>query len=93
MSKIPTVTQTVRAAKKRPFRVSIEGNIGSGKSTCIKYFDKFPIVEKHAVRKHCLIIFYTTLNILVFMDCIHISGTNSGMAKCQRSQLIGAALQ
>ncbi|CAH2037136.1 unnamed protein product, partial [Iphiclides podalirius] len=48
MSKVTTVTHTIRAANKRPFRVSIEGNIGSGKSTCIKYFDKFHNVEKHA---------------------------------------------
>lgn len=49
MSKAGHLTNTVRAAKKRPFRVSIEGNIGSGKSTCIKYFDRFRNVEKHGV--------------------------------------------
>ncbi|CAH0723118.1 unnamed protein product, partial [Brenthis ino] len=42
------MASAVRATNKRPFRVSIEGNIGSGKSTCIKYFDKYPNVEKHA---------------------------------------------
>ncbi|KPI93162.1 Deoxynucleoside kinase [Papilio xuthus] len=47
MSKAGNLTNTVRAVSKRPFRVSIEGNIGSGKSTCIKYFDKFRNVEKH----------------------------------------------
>ena len=29
----------------RPFVVSIEGNIGSGKSTMLKYFEKFQDVE------------------------------------------------
>ena len=29
----------------RPFVVSIEGNIGSGKSTMLKYFEKFEDVE------------------------------------------------
>lgn len=32
----------------RPFRVSIEGNIGAGKSTCIEYFKKVPQIETHA---------------------------------------------
>ncbi|XP_044758124.1 deoxynucleoside kinase-like isoform X2 [Coccinella septempunctata] len=32
----------------RPFRVSIEGNIGAGKSTCIEYFDKLATVETYA---------------------------------------------
>lgn len=39
----------IMASRPRPFRVSIEGNIGSGKSTCIKFFDGFQNVEKHAV--------------------------------------------
>ncbi|XP_026331370.1 deoxynucleoside kinase-like [Hyposmocoma kahamanoa] len=43
-----TVSTAARVAAKRPFRVSIEGNIGSGKSTCIKFFDKFKNVETHA---------------------------------------------
>ncbi|XP_049869586.1 deoxynucleoside kinase-like [Pectinophora gossypiella] len=43
-----TVANATRMATKRPFRVSIEGNIGSGKSTCINFFDKFNNVEKHA---------------------------------------------
>lgn len=52
MSNIKHLASAVRATNKRPFRVSIEGNIGSGKSTCIKYFDKYPNVEKHAVNEH-----------------------------------------
>ncbi|XP_023946561.2 deoxynucleoside kinase [Bicyclus anynana] len=48
MSNIKTITNATRVITKRPFRVSIEGNIGSGKSTCIKYFDKYPNVEKHS---------------------------------------------
>ncbi|KAL0893384.1 hypothetical protein ABMA27_014971 [Loxostege sticticalis] len=47
MSNIRSVTNVARMLAKRPFRVSIEGNIGSGKSTCIKFFDKYPNVEKH----------------------------------------------
>lgn len=30
---------------KKPFRVAIEGNVGSGKSTLIKYFENFKNVE------------------------------------------------
>ncbi|KAE9526910.1 hypothetical protein AGLY_013558 [Aphis glycines] len=33
---------------KKPFRVAIEGNVGSGKSTLIKYFEKFKEVETNA---------------------------------------------
>ncbi|XP_034830346.1 deoxynucleoside kinase-like [Maniola hyperantus] len=48
MSNMKNFANAARVVNKRPFRVSIEGNIGSGKSTCIKYFDKYPNVEKHA---------------------------------------------
>jgi len=34
---------------KRPFRVAIEGNVGSGKSTLIKYFESFKDVETNPV--------------------------------------------
>jgi len=37
--------QAVEENKQRPFIVSIEGNIGSGKSTMLKYFEKFSDVE------------------------------------------------
>lgn len=50
MSKIKNITNATRVLRKRPFRVSIEGNIGSGKSTCINFFEKYPNVETHAVR-------------------------------------------
>ncbi|XP_022167993.1 deoxynucleoside kinase-like [Myzus persicae] len=30
---------------QKPFRVAVEGNVGSGKSTLIKYFEKFKEVE------------------------------------------------
>lgn len=33
----------------RPFRISIEGNIGAGKSTLIKYFSQFPGIETYPV--------------------------------------------
>ena len=33
------------AASNRPFVVSVEGNIGSGKSTMLSYFEKFGDVE------------------------------------------------
>ena len=33
------------SASPRPFVVTIEGNIGSGKSTMLKYFDEFSDVE------------------------------------------------
>jgi len=34
---------------KKPFRVAVEGNVGSGKSTLIKYFEKFKEVETNPV--------------------------------------------
>lgn len=34
-------------AKNKPFRVSVEGNIGSGKSTLMKYFQRFPYIQTH----------------------------------------------
>jgi hypothetical protein len=45
----------------RPFRVSVEGNIGAGKSELIRYFSSFPDVDAHMVsslikcQKHVLI--------------------------------------
>ncbi|XP_041978020.1 deoxynucleoside kinase-like [Aricia agestis] len=47
MPNIKTISNSIRTASKRPFRVSIEGNIGSGKSTCIKHFHKYKNVESH----------------------------------------------
>ncbi|XP_068632138.1 deoxynucleoside kinase-like [Battus philenor] len=77
------VTHAVRSMK-RPFRVSIEGNIGSGKSTCIKYFDKYHFVEKHAepiqewrdVRGHNLLgLLYTDMKLwtFAFQHYVHLS--------------------
>jgi len=34
----------------KPFRVSVEGNIGAGKSTFIKHFCTFPDVDIRMVR-------------------------------------------
>jgi deoxynucleoside kinase len=34
---------------KRPFRVSVEGNIGAGKSTLIEYFNSFSGIETYRV--------------------------------------------
>lgn len=39
----------VKTPSDRPFRVSIEGNIGAGKSTLIKYFKDFDGIETYAV--------------------------------------------
>ena len=44
-NKIVQGVQAVEERKQRPFIVSIEGNIGSGKSTMLKYFEKFEDVE------------------------------------------------
>lgn len=40
-----TVYETGMSHKKRPFRVSIEGNVGCGKSTLINYFKNLPGIE------------------------------------------------
>ncbi|KAK4873585.1 hypothetical protein RN001_012945 [Aquatica leii] len=37
----------IRTPTDRPFRVSIEGNIGAGKSTLIKYFSNFAGIETY----------------------------------------------
>lgn len=39
----------VTTPSNRPFRVSIEGNIGAGKSTMIKYFTSFSGIETYTV--------------------------------------------
>lgn len=39
---------------KKPFRVAIEGNVGSGKSTMIKYFENFKEVETNPVSLNSL---------------------------------------
>ncbi|XP_045535805.1 deoxynucleoside kinase [Papilio machaon] len=84
MSKAGNLTNAVRAVNKRPFRVSIEGNIGSGKSTCIKYFDKYRNVEKHGepiqewrnVSRHNLLgLMYSDMNkwSFAFQHYVHLS--------------------
>lgn len=84
MSNMKTITNAARAVQKRPFRVSIEGNIGSGKSTCIKFFDKYPNVEKHGeplddwrnVRGHNLLgLLYSDMNkwSFAFQHYVHLS--------------------
>ena len=40
-----TETDGSAASCRRPFIVSVEGNIGSGKSTMLSYFEKFGDVE------------------------------------------------
>lgn len=39
----------VKTPTDRPFRVSVEGNIGAGKSTLIKYFQNFAGIETYPV--------------------------------------------
>ncbi|XP_072931647.1 deoxynucleoside kinase-like [Epargyreus clarus] len=84
MSNIKTVTNVARVMSKRPFKVSIEGNIGSGKSTCIKYFEKYSNVEKHPepiqewrnVSGHNLLgLMYTDMNqwSFAFQHYVHLS--------------------
>ncbi|OWR42222.1 deoxynucleoside kinase-like [Danaus plexippus] len=87
MSNIKTIATAARSMKtrqSRPFRVSIEGNIGSGKSTCIKYFDKYPNIDKHAepiaewrnVSGHNLLgLLYSDLNewSFAFQHYVHLS--------------------
>lgn len=40
---------------KKPFRVAIEGNVGCGKSTMIKYFESFKEVETNPVSLNLLL--------------------------------------
>jgi len=70
----------VKTPTDRPFRVSIEGNIGAGKSTLIKYFAGMEGIETYAVYK-CMA--QTTQYFKVF-----ISGTYRVVAKCGRSQFV-----
>lgn len=42
--------------KKWPLKVSIEGNIGCGKSTLINYFKNFPEVDARLVSTKCKIV-------------------------------------
>lgn len=46
----------------RPFRVSIEGNIGAGKSTLIEYFKSYPEIEAYGVMKFFYIFKILTSN-------------------------------
>lgn len=41
----------VSTPSNRPFRVSVEGNIGAGKSSMMQYFSTFPGIETHMVGK------------------------------------------
>ncbi|CAG4975713.1 unnamed protein product [Colias eurytheme] len=78
------LANAARVINKRPFRVSIEGNIGSGKSTCIKHFEKYKNVEKHPepiqewrnVSGHNLLgLLYSDLNkwTFAFQHYVHLS--------------------
>lgn len=54
---------------KKPFRVAIEGNVGSGKSTLIKYFGNYKNVETNPVIFHFLIfilLFCTYFDIVIY---------------------------
>ncbi|XP_025836514.1 deoxynucleoside kinase-like [Agrilus planipennis] len=44
---ISPLLMKITTPSNRPFRVSVEGNIGAGKSTFIKYFSKFPGIETY----------------------------------------------
>lgn len=48
LSPIPNQLKNIATPTERPFRVSVEGNIGAGKSTFIKYFSQFPEIETYA---------------------------------------------
>lgn len=41
--------------RERTFKVSVEGNIGAGKSTLIKYFEGMPGIETYAVSRECFV--------------------------------------
>jgi ABC-type thiamine transport system ATPase subunit len=41
--------ESVQQAVVKPFRVSVEGNIGAGKSTLITHFSGFPDVDAYMV--------------------------------------------
>lgn len=54
MNKMPDIKNIAKVGillTKRPFRISIEGNIGSGKSTFLKHFEKYSYVETHPVSR------------------------------------------
>lgn len=38
-----------KVPRERTFKVSVEGNIGAGKSTLIRYFERLPGIETYAV--------------------------------------------
>ena len=42
----------VNFKKRNSFVVSVEGNIGSGKSTFLSYFKSFPEVHTYQVKNH-----------------------------------------
>lgn len=45
----PAKNLNIASPSNRPFRVSVEGNIGAGKSTLINYFSPFPGIEIYPV--------------------------------------------
>lgn len=55
----------VETPTDRPFRVSIEGNIGAGKSTLIKYFENMPGIETYPVCDH--VFFYFRFVSILFL--------------------------
>lgn len=73
----------VKTPTDRPFRVSIEGNIGAGKSTLIKYFSNIPGIETFAVSVYKEHIFSYR------MCSIFISGAYRMVAKLTWAQSIG----
>lgn len=54
---------------KKPFRVAIEGNVGSGKSTFIKYFESFKDVETNPVSSSTYLII-DCIMFNLFCSCI-----------------------
>ncbi|XP_023711144.1 thymidine kinase 2, mitochondrial isoform X7 [Cryptotermes secundus] len=75
--------ESAQQAVVKPFRVSVEGNIGAGKSTLITHFSSYPDVDAHMepvsewcnVRGHSLLaLLYKDLNRFCFVEMAHNSG-------------------
>ncbi|XP_074648250.1 thymidine kinase 2, mitochondrial-like [Tubulanus polymorphus] len=83
-----TLLKNLKSPRQSKFTVSVEGNIGCGKSTLIEFFDNSPVVEaiKEPVEKWCNLRGHNALELL-YQDPVRWSFSFNNYAQLTRLQM------
>lgn len=71
----PSVEQILSRRSGRPFTISVEGNVGSGKSTVLNFFKKYPDISIYPEPVST----WTNLNGTNYLDLVYKNQTRWGM--------------